>query len=376
MVEAPSLWFKTLSKALIDEGFIASKNDPCLFLHPTKKIIILVYVDDCLIFGKEMSVLNDIVKTLRSKHPLTDDDIGNDVYDYLGIEVTMNDGKITLFQTGLINKILETTGYNTLSTTVKTPAKEVPLDLDANGKPFDGNYDYASVVGMCLYVVNTRPDIQFAVHSCCRFVHSPHKSHDNAIKRLCRYLIATKDKGLTFHTGEFPLQLQCYVDADFCGLHKYEEHYHPVSPKSRTGYVIFLGKSPISWCSKLQTETALSSTESEIVALSTCMRKILWIQRLIQDISFGFGVKVHDETLIKATVHEDNQAAISNANKTSINNRTRHIHTKYWHFREHLNQQTGIVIQYIKSADNIGDLFTKGVSAEFFVPLCELLMGW
>ena len=106
------------------------------------------------------------------------------------------------------------------------------------------------------------------------------------------------------------------------------------------------------------------------------MREILWIQRMVKDICLGFGIKAHDETLIKATVHEDNQAAISNATKASINNRTRHIHTKYWHFREHLNEQTGIVIQYIQSAENIGNLFTKGVAAEFFVPLCKKLMGW
>ena len=208
-------------------------------------------------------------------------------------------------------------------------------------------------------------------------MHCPHKSHDLAIKRICRYLIATKDKGLTFNMDSDPLQLHCYVDADFCGLHKYETHVDPISSKSRTGYVILLGKSPISWCSKLQTETALSTTESEIVALSTCMREILWIQRLVKDISLGFGIKTQDETLIQATVHEDNQAAISNATKASVNNRTRHIHTKYWHFREHINKpDTNIIIKYIESASNLGDIFTKGVEAQLFVPLCEKLMGW
>ena len=76
-------------------------------------------------------------------------------------------------------------------------------------------------------------------------------------------------------------------------------------------------------------------------------------------------------------MHEDNQAAISNATKSSVNNRTRHIHTKYWHFREHLDKiYTNIIIKYIKSEFNLGDIFTKGVKAEFFVPLCAKFMGW
>ena len=106
------------------------------------------------------------------------------------------------------------------------------------------------------------------------------------------------------------------------------------------------------------------------------MHEVLWIQRLIKDISKGFGIGIHDEIFIKATVHKDNQAAISNATKASINNCTCHIHTKYWHFCEHLGEKTGIIIKYIKSANNLGDLFTKGTSADTYVPLCKQLMGW
>lgn len=104
----------------------------------------------------------------------------------------MKDEKVTLRQAGLINKILTTTGYNKMNGNVKTLSKEAPLALDKNETDFIGDYDYNIVVVMLLYLVNTRLDIQYAVHSCCRFVHSPKKSHGEAIKRICRYLIATK----------------------------------------------------------------------------------------------------------------------------------------------------------------------------------------
>ena len=58
------------------------------------------------------------------KQPLTDDDIGDNIYDYLVIDVSMKDKRITLLKTGLINKILNTTGYESLIRTVKTPEKD------------------------------------------------------------------------------------------------------------------------------------------------------------------------------------------------------------------------------------------------------------
>ena len=225
---------------------------------------------------------------------------------------------------------METKGFSNLNGNVKTLSEESPLALDNKGKPFLEEYDYASVVGMLLYLVNTQPDIQYAVHSCCCFVHCPRKSHADTIKQICRYLVSTKDKGLTFSMDCQCLQLYCFVDVDFAGLHKYENHNDLISSKSRTGYVITLGRSPISWCSKLQTDTAMSTTESEIIALSSAMRELIWVKRLIVDISEGFGINVDKITNINATVHEDNQAAITNDTKCIIINRTCHIHAKYW----------------------------------------------
>ncbi len=52
------------------------------------------------------------------------------------------------------------------------------------------------VVGMLLYLAgNTRPDIAFVVRQCARFLRRPMKSHEDAVKRIVRYLIGMKDKG-------------------------------------------------------------------------------------------------------------------------------------------------------------------------------------
>ena len=52
------------------------------------------------------------------------------------------------------------------------------------------------------------------------------------------------------------------------------------------------------------------------------MREVIWVRQLIKDISNGFGIPVNEVTDIKATVYEDIQAAISNANRCANNIRT------------------------------------------------------
>ena len=106
---------------------------------------------------------------------------------------------------------------------VRTPAIDIPVGTNANGPKFDEEWSYPSVVGMLLYLSsNSRLDIQFAVHQCARFTHSPRASHAKAITRIAKYLAGTKDRGLTF-SPDTKLQLDCYVDADFAGLWKHED---------------------------------------------------------------------------------------------------------------------------------------------------------
>ena len=45
-----------------------------------------------------------------------------------------------------------------------TPAKQKPLGADLDGEPFKADWDYSSIVGQLMFLANTRPGIQFAVH--------------------------------------------------------------------------------------------------------------------------------------------------------------------------------------------------------------------
>ena len=97
-------WFETLSNALTEIGLIQSQNDPSLFMK--KGMIILVYVDDCLIFTTSSLLADQLVQSLSTGHEnfiLTDE--GN-VETYLGMKVNKEKDKITLTQEALIDRIL------------------------------------------------------------------------------------------------------------------------------------------------------------------------------------------------------------------------------------------------------------------------------
>ena len=90
------------------------------------------------------------------------------------------------------------------SNPTKTPSITIVLGADDGGPVQVEMWNYASVVGMLLYLAgNTWPDIAFAVHQCAQFFNQPKKCHEDAVKRIVRYLKGTQDKGLIFEpTGE------------------------------------------------------------------------------------------------------------------------------------------------------------------------------
>ena len=137
---------------------------------------------------------------------------------------------------------------------------------------------------MLMYLVsNSRPDISFAVHQCAWFTHAPQHSHAIAVKRILRYLQGTKEKELILEPTS-DLQVDCYVDADFAGLWNSENDQDPMYVKYCTGFLIMFMGCPLTWVSKLQTQIALSTMESEYIALSQSIRKLIEIREVIKKV--------------------------------------------------------------------------------------------
>jgi len=77
---------------------------------------------------------------------------------------------------------------------------------------------------------------------------------------------------------------------------------------------------------------------------------------------------------IKCKVFEDNSGALTIATLQKIRPRTKYMNTKYWHFREHL-EQGKVMIHPVSTKDQIADLLTKPLAETDFEKLKRHIMG-
>ena len=183
----------------------------------------VVYVDDCLLYAKEDRHIKDLLVQLRERKVQINRE--GSAEGFLGVNVSYSPAdSVTLTQEGLTKRIITTLGLDSsYSRSTDTPAEVGPLPKDADGNPADPLYNYASIVGMLLYLSgHSRPDIAFAVHQCARYTFKPTSRHFAALKRIGRYLKGTVFKGLILRPSKY-LHVDCFPDADFAGHNRYSD---------------------------------------------------------------------------------------------------------------------------------------------------------
>ena len=379
--DAGLTWFEHLSGGLTKLGFKATSSDPCIFTRGTDMIIL--YVDDCIIISKTKEEADAIFADLTNKgFKMTDE---GTMEEYLGILITHGeDGSFRMSQPHLIDRIIESIPGMKDARSATTPASAgVTLTKDEIGEPRKEHWNYRSVIGMLNYLVNcTHPEMSFAVHQCARFCNDPKHSHEQAVKRVLRYLIGTTrndsanreaSQGIIYRPDKTK-SIDNYVDASFAGDWNTECSEEPTSVMSRTGYVISYANCPIIWCSKLMTEIALSTTESEYMALSLSMRDVIPLMELLKELKEVVPSEDSAPT-IHCTIFEDNKGCIDLVETPRMRPRTKHIALKYHHFRSFVKNKT-VSIRYVETTLQRGDIFTKALNDVLFTKLRRLINGW
>lgn len=373
--QSPRAFWKYMVEKMEQCNMPQSEFDPCLFVG--EKVICICYVDDIIFWAKDEADIHNLAMQLRDVG--VDLEQEDDAAGFLGVRMERDPttGLLEMKQEGLINRVIEAMGLDVGIISPKwTPAEGSPLVKDAEGEPSDPSFSYSSVVGMLLYLSgHSRPDIAYAVNCAARYMFNPKKSHQEALKRIGRYLKATRDRGLVINPSS-NLKIDAYPDADFAGMYGYEKHDDPSCVKSRTGFVINVADCPVLWQSKLQTETALSTMEAEIVALAHSCRELFPIMDLVHSVGPSVGLQV-DETTMHVSIHEDNAGALILADTLPPQHtpRSKHYHIKTIWFREAIKKRL-IKLKKIETIEQLGDLFTKPLPRATFEYLRKKLMGW
>jgi hypothetical protein len=366
-------WNKHLVHKLKKVGFKQSKYDECLFYKG--KAVYVLYTDDSILTGPDERELDRILKQMEEVGlKLTSED---GVTDFLGVKIDRKGDEIHLTQPQLIDSILKDLnldGPNVL--TKDTPAatsKVLRRHLDS--ELFGQSFHYRSVVGKLNYLEkSSRPDIAYAVHQCARFSIDPRKEHGLAIMWIGRYLKGTRDKGIILKPKDNSFDVFC--DADFAGNWDRDDAEHdPDTARSRSGYIINYAGCPVYWQSKLQTDIALSTTESEYTCMSTALRTAIPLIGIVKEMKkLGYNV-IATTPKVHCCVFEDNSGAIQLAQVFKMRPRTKHINVRYHHFRAHV-ERGDITIHYIESKLQRSDYLTKPSPVDLFLEHRKLVQGW
>nr|GEU45298.1 hypothetical protein [Tanacetum cinerariifolium] len=142
------------------------------------------------------------------------------------------------------------------------------LDEDKEENAIDPSH-YHGMIGTLLYLIASRPDLQFAICMCAPYQARPIENHIHAVKRIFRYLRGNINRGL-WYSKDSSVALTAFTDADYASC---QDTRH-----STSGSLQFLGERLIRWSSKRKKSATISSTEAEYIALSGCYAQILWMR--------------------------------------------------------------------------------------------------
>ncbi|WVZ81425.1 hypothetical protein U9M48_028803 [Paspalum notatum var. saurae] len=165
------------------------------------------------------------------------------------------------------------------------------------------------MIGSLLYLMATRPDIQFAVCLCARYQASPRTSLRQVVKRIFRYLKFTPELGLWYSSGS-SRSLRGFSDADHACCR--------IDRKSTFGTCQLLGTSLVSWSSHKQASVSLSTIEA--------------------------------------------------TNNAVLHSRTKHIDVRFHFLRGHY-EKDDIDLVYIVTQNQLADIFTKPLEFGAFARL-------
>jgi hypothetical protein len=314
-----------------------------------EKLIVGVYVDDLISTGHHG--INKFKAEMKKIFKMSD--LGLLSY-YLGLEVKQTEEGITVEQSAYATKLVDKSGLrgcNPCASPLETRLK-LSKKIDS---PLVIATEYRSMVGSLRYVVNTRPDIAYALGFVGRFLEEPHEDHSAAVKHILRYVSETHDHGLIYRRkekGGGTTQLIGFSDSDFAG--------DVDDWKSTTGVLFCSGQSPITWQSNKQKVVALSSCEAEYIAAGSAACQGVWLARLLKEL---LGSESRAPVL-----KVDNKSAIDLSKNPVHHDRSKHIEVKY-HFIRECVEGGKIIIEQIPTKDQLADIMTKSLGRVLFQEL-------
>jgi transposase InsO family protein len=383
--EGPALWAVMLDNWFKTNGWKPNPHDPCLYqkIGPSGRMnYVCCHVDDLGICGTRTDV--DYFKAeLRKSFQATDggpmgqDTEGNmKTTRFLGLEAERHpDGSFTIHQKTLIDNLLKRAAVHMTNIgNADTPMSAKRLDrstlpTDKAEKEKQAKRPLRSLLGCVGYIMlGSRPDCAAAYTQLARFNNEHGEEHWLALQQLIAYLRKTRDTHVLKVDSHGSQIIQTFVDADWNGTEL---------SRSTTGFIVFSGRTPISWCSKTQKAVARSTMEAELIAYSSATQETVFIAMLARAMRMKHADQTeviinkekptptpgeHNGAYYAAEVWSDSQNALACVREPEgwIRNKVRHVRTAWFWFKQYV-QSREIIPRFCRGMEQCADILTKGM---------------
>ena len=347
-------WWESISEWLLEQGFIRSYNDKCMFVNPVTHMRLGIHVDDIIARGSRRQT-RLFWDALAKKYPLKmweevecDNPI---VYTGYTVGKVIKDGQIwyTMDMTSDIAEFMVDTGMEgSRPITAPMPYKD-ELTKDRNGVSDQEHKWFRSVLGSLQWYTQARYDIAYEVSRIAQYCAKPTQGAMKALRRLLGYMNTTKQRQLMV-PRVWGNEWHMYSDSDHAGEAGTNDS------RSHTGVIILLNGMPIHWRSNKQPKTSLSSAQAEIYAMSTAVkdaRTRLWIAEELK-------LKVEWPLVL----HVDNAAGESFQHSTCGSTKLKGVFGLHQDWVQELKNEDIVNAVHVDTDKNLADMLTKGLSAE------------
>ncbi|XRB12627.1 retrovirus-related Pol polyprotein [Pseudoscourfieldia marina] len=352
-------WYLDLKDYLVELGFKPGEVDIGMYsaaVGTENEIWILVYVDDIIFASKNERTKDIFAGHLRKKYRITEP---AQLTWALGMKVSFAADGIILTQDLYVSKILERFGFTSAAKSATTPLAHGTTLTRADEEDAEARHLAQQFVGAILYAaVISRPDLSSTVRVMSHVMSKPPSNFEACKKHVLRYLSGTINRGIKYNTNSnVPLKLIGYCDASWGDNHE--------NRRSTSGYIFFLNGGPISWASYLQTTVALSTVESEVMALTEAIKEAIYIRRLLESL----GAAQEGPTII----YTDSTGAEALVDHPTSHRRTKHIEIRREFIKFHIGHET-VKIERVSTKDQLADIMTKPLRQDIHNYLVQMIL--
>jgi hypothetical protein len=365
--KSPLLWYEEISDYMKELGFVACPEEPCLYVHQEKLIIVFIYVDDFLLISPKslMTELSNVKASLMTKYDFRD--LG-EATQFLNIKIIRDrpNRKLWLSQEDYMDKIMSKFKLEE-DTDVTTPLshhiKLTPYDKKATPDQIQA---YQQRVGTLLYpAIVTRPDVAYAASKLSQFNTNPSTTHRHEAERAMKYLYNTKKLAIEYTGTPGPTELVS-LDENYYTASDASFADSVIDRKSTQGWLISLFGGLVAWQSSKQKTVTTSTTEAELLAMSKAASEMMAMNRLLDQI----GLEIDE----KSNLYCDNAQTVGliTKEKPQLVTKLRHVDTYHFWLRQ-ANQAGSISVQWIPTNEMPADGLTKALPRQKHVEFVNQL---